>query len=221
MNTEVRNAVQLVIENICKDYNMEDKKQEMMNRYIFNTYNDILEETLVDDYLDEEEEQLLNQLPSSPLPLVRETVEDYVDEEEPEEEKRELTPPLPPNLSRSPISPPKPKPEQRVDMTNVEAVMAEEQRLKEKIIAEDEEKELIQQLNEVHQNFHFEEGGNGPLKTTAEIIGEEVVEEEKPVYTEATLKKMKVGELKKLCKEKGLKKYSTLKKNQLVELLLQ
>ena len=47
---------------------------------------------------------------------------------------------------------------------------------------------------------------------------EEVVEEE-PVEEQINYSKMKVGELKKMCKERGIKGYSKLKKKQLIELL--
>ncbi|SVA26958.1 uncharacterized protein METZ01_LOCUS79812 [marine metagenome] len=46
-------------------------------------------------------------------------------------------------------------------------------------------------------------------------------EEEEVAEEEVNYKKMKVGELKKLCKTKGIKGYSKLKKKQLIELLSQ
>lgn len=51
----------------------------------------------------------------------------------------------------------------------------------------------------------------------------EQVEPEQPEQVEpeqVNYKKMKVGDLKKLCKEKGIKGYSKLKKNEVIELLL-
>ena len=55
-----------------------------------------------------------------------------------------------------------------------------------------------------------------PLPEPMNAEEEEEVEEEEVNY-----KKMKVGELKKLCKTKGIKGYSKLKKKQLIELLSQ
>ncbi len=46
-------------------------------------------------------------------------------------------------------------------------------------------------------------------------------EEEEVAEEEVNYKKMKVGELKKLCKAKGIKGYSKLKKKQVIELLSQ
>jgi hypothetical protein len=55
-----------------------------------------------------------------------------------------------------------------------------------------------------------------PMPEPTPVVEEEVVE---PVIIDINYKKMKVVELKKLCKSRGIKGYSKLKKKQLIELL--
>jgi len=69
------------------------------------------------------------------------------------------------------------------------------------------------------ENLNLEPPLPENLSTSPMPVVEEVVEEE--VVVDINYKKMKVTELKKLCKSRGIKGYSKLKKKQLIELLSQ
>ena len=60
-----------------------------------------------------------------------------------------------------------------------------------------------------------------PTNLSTSPLPEPMNAEEEEEEEEVNYKKMKVGELKKLCKTKGIKGYSKLKKKQLIELLSQ
>ena len=80
----------------------------------------------------------------------------------------------------------------------------------------------IKQLRDVIQEENVVEEDTLVLPETQEEKEENVVEEEeKKYYTNDELKKMKVGELKTLCKSNNIKGYSKLKKNQLIEKILE
>jgi len=72
-------------------------------------------------------------------------------------------------------------------------------------------------VNEVNiESEKIEEIKDEPVKEVKEELVEEVKEE---LEEKVDYKKMKVGDLKKLCKEKGIKGYSKLKKKEVIELL--
>ena len=57
------------------------------------------------------------------------------------------------------------------------------------------------------------------MTPTPSLKDEESEKEEEKPEENINYSKMKVGELKKLCKERGIKGYSKLKKKQLIEKL--
>jgi len=102
---------------------------------------------------------------------------------------------------------------------------------------EDDEEKNIDNLNNIMEKLNLEtsivnevniksekieEIKDEPVKEVKEELVEEVKEEsvdEVKLEEKVDYKKMKVGDLKKLCKEKGIKGYSKLKKKEVIELL--
>ena len=139
MSLEIKNMSQLLIERICKDYNMEDKKEEMIRNYIFGSFNNAIEDVVTEEYFCGEEidfSKLPEEIPEISFSEPNEEVvveEEIVVEEEEEiiiefevedegededdseglfsgdDESDREQTPLPPTLSKTPIKSPEPE----------------------------------------------------------------------------------------------------------------
>lgn len=165
-------------------------------------------------------------------------------EEEKEELKVDTTlPPLPPNLSMSPMTPkqtlsqlssPTPIPmtaEDLVDYDAEESFLRKQMKKDEEIKYEKNGKPYIckkevptPKIEESELKIDIPEASEIIKKPTPKVLQRNKVG--KPGFTfeeikseEINYKKMKVPELKKLCKSRKIKKYSKLKKQQLIDLL--
>lgn len=152
----------------------------------------------------------------TPVPVVEETLEDtmaILEQNSPKVNTDE--PPLPSNLCMSPMTP-------------VNEIKAED------LIDYKAEEEFLRQNMKKNEEIKYEENGKPYIakkpkkaKKTKKVkkIEEEKVEEQKveeeTVEENINYSKMKVGDLKKLCKERGIKGFSKMKKKELVELLQQ
>lgn len=119
--------------------------------------------------------------------------------------------PLPPNLRLSPMTP-------------QNEIVADD------LIDYEAEENFLRQKMKKNEEIKYQENGKPYItkkpkkaKKTKKVEEEKVEEEkvEETVEENINYSKMKVGDLKKLCKERGIKGYSKLKKKELVELLQQ
>ena len=84
-----------------------------------------------------------------------------------------------------------------------------------------DQNELYNLWKEMCGNDDGNDSGNEAKKPSKRKIKKKTPKSKKEKVVKSPLEKKSIAALKKMCKERGLKKYSTLKKKQLVELLQQ
>ena len=84
-----------------------------------------------------------------------------------------------------------------------------------------DQNELYNLWKEMCGNDDGNDSGNEAKKPSKRKIKKKTPKSKKEKVVKSPLEKKSISALKKMCKERGLKKYSTLKKKQLVELLQQ
>ena len=195
MTLDMKNMSQLLIERICKDYNMESEKESMLRRYIFNSYTDAVEDVVAEEYCGDEID--FSKLPEEiPEIIFTEPEEEVVEEEEEEFVIEE---------------------DEEEEVVAVEEV--EEEEFDGLFSGDDDEPEVV--VEEVVEEPVSKSTPLPPTLSKSPIQSPEASPEpvvvEEPVVVDYS--KMSVKQLKALCKTAGLKKYSKMKKNQLIEAL--
>ena len=84
-----------------------------------------------------------------------------------------------------------------------------------------DQNELYNLWKEMCGNDDGNDSGNEAKKPSKRKIKKKTPKSKKEKVVKSPLEKKSISALKKMCKERGLKKYSTLKKKQLVDLLQQ
>ena len=84
-----------------------------------------------------------------------------------------------------------------------------------------DQNELYNLWKEMCGNDDGNDSGNEAKKPSKRKMKKKTPKSKKEKVVKSPLEKKSIAALKKMCKERGLKKYSTLKKKQLVELLQQ